>query len=109
MFAMALMASGSDQRHDKGYSDSLSLLMQSIDRARGTNCPLPLDRCYLAPLIEAIRITGIHENKITPVSHEQVPKSLHHLIVGWDGMLYASSFNSNEVFRAVRADGVWHW
>eukprot|EP00960_Hanusia_phi_P006424 184143-Hanusia_phi.AAC.1 len=50
------------------------------------------------------------KNQIVPVSESTVPTSLHHLVLGVDGMLYASSFITNEVYRAVIDErGAWQW
>jgi hypothetical protein len=38
---------------------------------------------------------------VTPVPADQLPRSFHHVIQGRDGALYASSFLTNEVFRAA--------
>ncbi|EKX53808.1 hypothetical protein GUITHDRAFT_132857 [Guillardia theta CCMP2712] len=50
------------------------------------------------------------KNQIVPVPESSVPNSLHHVLLGVDGMLYASSFITNEVYRAVVDErGAWQW
>jgi len=52
----------------------------------------------------------VAKNEIVPVPDEKLPRSLHHIVFGPDGLLYASSFMSSEVFSASMDDkGKWHW
>ena len=44
------------------------------------------------------------------VPESKLPKSIHHVILGLDGLLYASSFPTSEVFSALLDDrGKWRW
>ena len=49
-------------------------------------------------------------NKAVEVDASDIPRSVHHTVVGRDGMIYASSFLSNEVFSGIPDEkGMWRW
>lgn len=49
-------------------------------------------------------------NEIVRVDASRLPQSIHHIVLGLDGLLYASSFLTSEVFSAFMDDaGRWQW
>jgi hypothetical protein len=64
-----------------------------------------------AKAVVGFRFRGeLAKNEVSPVPESKLPKSLHHIVFGVDGMLYASSFATSEVFSASLDErGVWRW
>jgi len=56
-----------------------------------------------------VKDTTVNSNRVEEVSHDSFPRSLHHLTIGRDGMLYASSFVTSEVYAAMLDDSGHHW
>ena len=61
------------------------------------------DSAYIAQAKAVIgfRFRGeLAKNEVVPVAESKLPKSLHHIVFGLDGLLYASSFITSEVYSA---------
>jgi hypothetical protein len=53
-----------------------------------------------AKAVVGFRFRGeLAKNEVVPVEASHLPQSLHHIVFGIDGLLYASSFLTSEVFR----------
>eukprot|EP00287_Rhodomonas_sp_CCMP768_P002144 CAMPEP_0196737062 /NCGR_PEP_ID=MMETSP1091-20130531/14910_1 /TAXON_ID=302021 /ORGANISM="Rhodomonas sp., Strain CCMP768" /LENGTH=101 /DNA_ID=CAMNT_0042080865 /DNA_START=9 /DNA_END=311 /DNA_ORIENTATION=+ len=48
-------------------------------------------------------------NEVIEVTDDSLPRSLHHLAFGRDGMLYASSFVTSEVYGGFQDETGQHW
>ena len=71
------------------------------------------DSAYMAQAkaVVGFRFQGqLANNEVVLLPESKLPKSLHHVVLGLDGLLYASSFISSEVYSASLDErGVWRW
>lgn len=79
---------------------SLLLVLSFLSGTRGS---------YMHLFDFKVKDTTVNSNRVEEVSHDSFPRSLHHLTIGRDGMLYASSFVTSEVYAAMLDDSGHHW